>query len=130
MLEVDRLSLDLEHLTKRCRKFRSIVHGTKEGLVSGAPKQRLALNFIDGNFWQLKERKEDERGEMLVQWKSGSQSGVVNVVGSGSSPEHVQKGSDKLVLTISLTTGLVPGSLTNETMPCRQRGQATEPRGP
>lgn len=49
---------------------------------------------------------------------------------SGSSPEHVQNVRDKLVLAISLTIGLVPGSLANETMPCRQRGQAIEPGGP
>ena len=127
-LEVDRLILDLEHLTSRSRGFRSIVHGTK-GVVSEAPMQRLALKFIDGNFWQLKERNEDG-GEILVHWKSGLRNGVVIEGKSGSSPVHVQNDRDKLVLAIALTTGFVPGSLTNETMPCRQRGQATDPVGP
>ncbi|KAF9662684.1 hypothetical protein SADUNF_Sadunf18G0079900 [Salix dunnii] len=114
VFEVDCLILDLEHLTRRSRRLRSIVLGTKEGLVSEVPMQRLALKFIDGNFWQLKERNEDESGEIL----------------SCSSPEHVQNDRDKLVLEIALTNGFVPGSLTNETMPCRQRGQAIDPVGP
>lgn len=105
-----------------------MAEGTKEGLVSGIPKQPLALNFMYGNFWQLKERNEEERGEILVHPISGLQSGVIMEVGSGSSPVHVQKASDKLVLA-TFTIGLVPGSFTNETMPCRQRGQATEPGG-
>jgi len=82
-----------------------------------------------GTFWQLKERNEDG-GEILVHWKSGLRSGVVIEGKSGSSPVHVQNDRDKLVLAIALTTGFVPGSLTNETMPCRQRGQATDPVGP
>ncbi|KAF2316931.1 hypothetical protein GH714_006666 [Hevea brasiliensis] len=104
--------------------------GTKEGLVSGVPKQPLALNFTDRNFWQLKERKDEERGDILVHPISGLQDIVITEEGSGSSPEHVQNDRDKLVLEIAFTNGLVPGSFTNETMPCRQRGQATEPGGP
>lgn len=107
-----------------------MVPGTKEGLVSEVPRQRLALQFIDGNFWQLKDRNEDESGEILVHWKSGLQSWVFIEVKSCSSPEHVQNDRDKLVLEIALTNGFVPGSLTNETMPCRQRGQAIDPVGP
>lgn len=127
--EADRLKPDLEHLAKWFRKFRSTVHGTKEGLVSGAPMQRLELSFTEENRWQLRLRNEDPRGEIRLQWKSGLQNGVVSEVGSGPSPEHVQNERDKLVLAISLTNGFVPGSLTNETMPFRQRGQAIEPRG-
>jgi len=130
VLEVDCLILDLEHLTRHSRRFRSIVQGTKDGLVSEVPMHRLALKFIDGNFRQLKERNEDESGEILVHWISGLQSRVFIEVKSCSSPEHVQNDRDKLVLAIALTNGFVPGSLTNETTPCRQRGQATDPVGP
>lgn len=93
--------------------------------------QRLELIFIDGNLWQLRERRGDPSGEILVQWILGLQNGVVKEAISGpSSPEHVQNERDKLVLAIVLTIfGLVSGSLTNETMPCRQRGQAMEPGG-
>lgn len=114
-MEVDRLILDLEHLTWHSRRFRSVVHGIK-GVVSEVPMQRLGLKFIDGNLRQLKERNEDEGGG--------------NEGKSGSSPEHVQNDREKLVLEIALTIGFVPGSLRNETMPCRQRGQATDPVGP
>lgn len=85
---------------------------------------------MDGNLWQLRERKEDPRGEILEQHSSGLQNGVSSEDDSGSSPEHVQNVRDKLVLAISLTTGLVAGSLTNETIPCRHRGHAIEPGGP
>ncbi|PPR91119.1 hypothetical protein GOBAR_AA29567 [Gossypium barbadense] len=51
-------------------------------------------------------------------------------VGSNISLEHVQKDRDKLVLATALTIGFAPGSLTNDTIPCRQRGQAIEPIGP
>ena len=106
--------------------------GINEGLTSGAPIQRLELIFIDGNLWQLKDRKEDPRGEIREQRNSGLQNGVVSeVVDSASaSPEQVQNVRDKLVLAISLANGLVPGSLANETMPFRQRGHAIEPGGP
>lgn len=61
---------------------------------------------------------------------SGLHNGVVNVGGSGASPEQVQNDRDKLVLAISLAIGFVPGSLTKETMPFRQSGQAIEPGEP
>lgn len=97
--------------------------------MSEAPMHRLELIFIDGNFWQLRLRKEDPRGEILVQCIPGLQTGVAsNVEWSDISPEQVQNVRDKLVLAMSLT-GRVPGSLSNETMPCRQRGQGIEPSG-
>lgn len=92
--------------------------------------QRLELIFIDGNLWKLMERKEDPRGNIREQRRSGLQNGVANEEDSSPSLEHVQNDRDKLVLAISLTTCLVPGSLTNKTMPCRQRGHAIEPGGP
>lgn len=61
---------------------------------------------------------------------SGLHNGVVNVGGSGASPEQVQNDKDKLVLVISLAIGFVLGSLMNETMPFRQSGHAIEPVGP
>lgn len=86
---------------------------------------------MDGNLWQLRERKEYPRGEILEQHSSGLQNGVSSEDdNSGPSPENVQNDRDKLVLAISLTTDLVPGSLTNETMPCLHRGHAIEPGGP
>lgn len=91
--------------------------------------QRLELILTDGNRWQLRDRKEDPRGEILEQRNSGLQNGVSDV-GSGTSPEHEQNDRDKLVLAISLITGFVPGSIANETMPFRQRGHAIEPGGP
>ena len=92
--------------------------------------QRLELILIDGNLWKLMDRKEDPRGNIREQRRSGLQNGVANEEDSSPSLEHVQNDRDKLVLAISLTTGLVPGSLTNKTMPCRQRGHAIEPGGP
>lgn len=97
--------------------------------MSEALMQRPVLIFIDGNRWQLSDRKEDPRGEIREQRSSGLQNGVVSEVGSGPSPEHEQNDSDKLVLAISLITGLVPGSMANETMPLLQRGHAIEPGG-
>lgn len=93
-------------------------------------QRKLEFILIDGNLWQLRERKEDPRGEIPEQRGSGLQNGVSSEEDSSPSPEHLQKDRDKLVLAISLTTDLVPGSLTNETMPCRQRGHAIEPGGP
>lgn len=92
--------------------------------------QMLELILIDGNLWQLMVRKEDPRGEIRVQYTSGLQRGVVIEVESGISLEHVQKDRDKLVLATALTVGFVPGSLANDTMPCRQRGHAIDPGGP
>ena len=76
------------------------------------------------------QRNEDPRGKIRVQWTSGLQSGDVIEVDSGISVEHVQKDRDKLVRATALTVGFVPGSLTNDTIPCRQRGHAIEPVGP
>lgn len=126
MLDVDRLKLVREH---RVRCSRSPVLGTKDGLVSGIPIQSPGLNFNAGNFWQLIERKEEPRGESLEQYKSGLQKGV-SKVDSRPSAVQEQKGSDRLVLAASLVIGIVSASLTNETMPCRHRGQGIEPGGP
>lgn len=130
MLETDRLKFILEHPTSLSRRFR--LHGTKEELVSGSPKQKLELSFIDGNFWQLKLRKEDPSGEIRVQWKPGLQSPVVSEVDSCTwwSTEQVQNVRDKLLVLVISLIGLVPGSLSNETMPWRQSGQGIEPIGP
>lgn len=99
--------------------------------MSGDPMQRLGWSLTDGNLWQLRLRKEDPSGEIFVQLGLlGLQSGVVSVVGSGISPEHVQNASERLVLAISLGTGLVPGSLVNKTIPWRQSGHGIEPEGP
>lgn len=74
---------------------------------------------------------EDPRGEIREQQTSGLQSGVVRAADSAAaSPEHVQNVRDRLVLANSFTAGFVPGSMANETMPLRQRGQAIEPGGP
>ncbi|KAF3649803.1 hypothetical protein FXO38_17519 [Capsicum annuum] len=125
--DVDRLKVDREH---RVRCSRSPVLGTKDGLVSGVPIQRPGLNFNAGSFWQLNERKEEPRGESRVQYKSGLQKGVSNVVGSCPSAVQEQKGNDRLVLPASLMIGVVCASLMNETMPCRHKGQGIEPGGP
>lgn len=105
------------------------MQGTNEGLTS-APKQRLELILNEENLWQLCDRN-DLEGEEIFDLV-GLQNGVVMSVESPStSLEHVQNVNDKfVVLGISLGSGLVPGSLTNETMPWRQRGQAIEPGGP
>ena len=92
--------------------------------------QRLEWIFMDGKLWKLMLRNEDPRGEIRVQRTSGLQSGIVIEVDSGISLEHVQKDRDKLVLATALTVGFVPGSLANDTIPCRQRGHAIEPVGP
>ncbi|MCI07793.1 hypothetical protein A2U01_0028862, partial [Trifolium medium] len=64
----------------------------------------------------------------------GLQNGVVMSLESPStSLEHVQNDvKDKFVVVLCITfgSGLVCGSLTNETMPWRQRGHAIEPGGP
>lgn len=75
-------------------------------------------------------QNEDPGGEIRAQWTTGLQSGVVIDVGSNISLEHVQKDRDKLVLATALTVGFASGSLINDTIPCRQRGQAIEPVGP
>ena len=90
--------------------------------------QRLLI-LIDGNFWQLRGGK-DPRGDFPEQQNSGLYNGVVNEEESDPSEEHVQNDSDKLVLAFSLAIDLAPRSLTNETMPFRQRGHAIEPGGP
>ena len=132
MCEVVRLKLDLEeHRAKLFTKFLSTLQGINEGLTSGAPIQRLELILIDGNLLQLTDRKDDPRGEIREQQTSGLQNGVVRVAHSDAgSPEHVQNARDKLVRAISFTAGFVPGSIANDTMPLRQRGQAIEPGGP
>lgn len=61
----------------------------------------------------------------------GLQNGVVMSASPSTSLEQVQNVKDKfVVLCISFGNGLVSGSFANETMPCRQRGQAIEPGGP
>jgi len=63
----------------------------------------------------------------------GLQNGVVMSVESPrTSLEHVQNVKDKFVVVLCITfgSGLVSGSLTNETILRRHRGQAIEPGGP
>ncbi|KAH7845553.1 hypothetical protein Vadar_003482 [Vaccinium darrowii] len=118
---VEPLNPDLEHLLLR----------TKQGLVSEAPIQRLGLSFTGAKLWQLRDRKEDPSGEIQVQWKSGLQNGVSIEFLSAPSVEHVQNVRDKLVLApFSLYSVPVPRSLTNDTIPWRQRGHGIEPGGP
>lgn len=77
-------------------------------------------------------RKEDEppSGDIRLQWLSlVLQYGFSIEVRSDASPEHAQRVKDKLVLGYSLVIGVVPGSLTNETIPCLQSGHAIEPGG-
>lgn len=110
------------------------MRGTKEGLTS-APIQRLVLSLNEENLWQLIDRNAFEGLEVLDPREVvvlGLQNGVVmSVESSKTSLEHVQNVRDRfVVLCISLGSGLVPGSLTNETMPCLQSGQAIEPGGP
>lgn len=128
-LETDRLRFDREYLINSLCMSRSTERGIKQGLVSGAPMQRLELIFIDRNFWQLTLRKEEPSGEFREQDKSGLQRDVVSWVESATSPEHEQNDRDKLVLASSLI-GLVSGSISNDTIPCRQRGQGIDPMGP
>lgn len=71
----------------------------------------------------MEEEEEEETG-------GGLQRGIVKEARSFFSHEHPQNDNDKLVLPISLGMTLIPGSLTNETMPCRQRGHGIEPGGP
>lgn len=93
--------------------------------------QRLGLSLTEGKLWQLRDRKEDPSGEMRVQWKSGLQNGVSIEFLSMPSVEHEQNVRDKLVLALfSLYSGPVPGSLTNDTIPWRQRGHGIDPGGP
>ncbi|KAL5973905.1 hypothetical protein ACLOJK_030564 [Asimina triloba] len=101
-----------------------------EGLLSGAPIQRLEFNFTKGNLWQVSEQKEDDaRGEIRTQWNSGLQNGLDIWVALGSSlVQVVHKDNDKLNLDISLI-GFIPGSLTKDTIPCRQKGHGIEPAG-
>lgn len=113
--EVDRLKLDLEHLTNWFVGPGSTVLGTKAGLVSGAPMQRPGLNLTDGKIWQFRDWNE-LRGASRAQGKSGLHNAVSREVGSGTSAEQVQKDND-LVLAISLAMGLVPASLMKETIP-------------
>lgn len=102
-----------------------------EGVVSDAPMQKPELSFIEGNFLQLRDRKEEPRGDTrLEDGGGGLQRGVVSKVRSGLSHEHAQKDSERLALAASLVIGLVPGSLVKETMPLRQRGQGIDPGGP
>lgn len=115
--EVERRSLAREHLTR-------------EDLVSGALMQELSL--IDGNFWQLSDRNDDElSGGIRAQWKSGRHSWV----GAAATPSEptaghaVHRDRDILVLGGSLM-GPAPGTLPKATMAWRQRGQAIEPGGP
>lgn len=97
-------------------------------MESEAPKHRLELSFSDDNLWQLRERKDDPVGGNRAECTSGLQNGVSIV--SEPRAVQVQNDSDKLVLAMSLTIADVASSLTNETMPWRQRGQAIEPGGP
>lgn len=90
------------------------------------------------NLWQLKERNdlegEDDVLDPREEVVAGLQNGVVmSAVSSRTSLAHVQNVRDKFVvvdLCICLSRGLAPGSFTNDTMPCLQRGQAIEPGGP
>ena len=105
--------------------------GTTEELTS-APKHRVGLSLKEGNLWQLRERNDAEWEIRVV----GVQNGIFMLVGSSSgsniSLEHEQNGSDKFVIldTSFTNKGLVSGSLTYDTMPCRQRGHAIAPGGP
>lgn len=86
--------------------------------------QRLELSFIDGNFWQLKDRS----GE----GNSGLHSGVVSSAMSSLSSVnevHVKNDSGKLVRGIP-RSGLVAGSFLNDTIPWRQSGHGMDPGGP
>ena len=129
--DVERRKLDdLEQRTNWPLMLRPVVRGTRQGLVSGAPMQRLGLSFIEGNFLQLRDRKEDPSGDGRGHWRSGLHHGVSKELVSGSSVEQVQKDKDKLFLAISFVAGLVPASLPKETIPCRHKGHAIEPGGP
>jgi len=94
---------------------------------------RVELNFIEGNLWQLRERKEEEpSGGIRVQWKSGLHNWLFIEASRGSKPTagHVaQRDSDGLVLGCS-RAGLLPGILANETIAFRQRGHGMDPGGP
>lgn len=111
------------HLAKWFCKFRLAYHGTQEWHIFSV--FRLRLN--DGSLWQ---QKETPRGVSWARHNSSDLSWVVKGVGfDGVSRGHWHIGSDKLLLAISLT-GIFSGTLTNDTMPLRQRGQETEPGGP
>ncbi|BAT76668.1 hypothetical protein VIGAN_01470700 [Vigna angularis var. angularis] len=122
--------LKLEHLAKWLLTFLLTLQGTKEELTS-APKQRLGLILNEGIAWQLLERYVLETEEVLDPRDVGLQNGVVmSVESSNTSLEQVQNASDRFDgLCISFCRGLASGSLTNETIPCLQRGQAIEPGG-
>ena len=94
--------------------------------------QRVEFSFIEGNLWQLRDRKDDEpSGGIRVQWKSGLHNRVVIEVvePEPTAGQVAHKDKERLVLGNSLM-GLVPESLENETIACRQRGQGIEPGGP
>lgn len=132
--ELDLPKPEPEHLVKWFLKFLllALVQGTNEGVTS-APKQRLELSLNEEN-WQLKERNLLEGEENLDPREViGLQNGVVMSVESPrTSLEHVQNVKDKFVVVLCITfgSGLVSGSLTNETILRRHRGQAIEPGGP
>lgn len=130
--EDDRLKPEPEHLANWFLKFLLTVQGTNEGLTSEAPKQRLEFILRDENLWQLNERNDLEGEDFDPREVVGLQNGVViSVVSPKTSLEHVQNVRDRfVVLWISLGSGLVSGSFTNVTMPCRHRGHAIEPAGP
>lgn len=90
------------------------------------PKHNVELSLIEGNFWQLSDRKGAKPSEGIrAHWKSAAPAGPESMVG------HVaQRESEKLVALGSSLIGLVTASFTKAMIACRQRGQAIVPGGP
>lgn len=88
--------------------------------------QRLEpISFIDGNFWQLKDRS----GEGNSGLHSGVVSSAMSSVSSVNEVHVKNESACRLVLGIP-RSGLVAGSFLNDTIPWRQRGHGMDPGGP
>ena len=78
--------------------------------------QSVGLRRIEGNFWKLSDRRDDE-GDILVQWKSGFHN-LFAIELADSEPidgQAVQRDSERLGLGDSLI-GLKVWSLANVTI--------------
>lgn len=84
------------------------------------------------NCWKPSDRNEEERCLICLYWKSGLVICLAfEVAGFDLVVECVtDRDLDRFALTRSFVMLVVPGSLMNETIACRQRGHATDPGGP
>lgn len=92
--------------------------------------QREGPSFIDGKFWQLIERNDEDLNGIRLQSNSGLHNEVFVEKDFEPGTLPVAHSDNERRVLGSALIGLNPGILKNDTTACRQRGQAIEPGGP